>query len=183
MNEINNIIYNKNTVWEQVFYFLRKKDVAISNKKDYFWNTLFPTFIQAFLSDEYLRELEIPLKKNEGNQTYPILKIVKVEEQTGVTRVRENIPHVVEYADLNEPYYEDIIHYYYDNEEVDLDYLKNLFEVEDIIVLIKQLIVTFEKLHLDRNSLLDKLTKGSEYLKKLLNTRKCNKYLENNIGD
>lgn len=176
---INNIIYNENSVWEQVFYFLKKKDIAIEKKKDYFWNKIIPTFIKAFLSDEHIRDLELHLKKNEGNTTYPILKIVKIEEQTGVSRVRENIEHVVEYASLDEPYFEDIVYFYLDNEEITIEKLKEQFELDDIIVLQRVLINTFEKLHLDRNKILEQLSKGNEYLTKLLNPRMCNKYLEN----
>lgn len=170
MSTNSNIEFNPNTVWEQVFYFLNKKDIAIEKKVKYFWETLFPAFLEAYFKETYLKSIELRIKKNNNNTTFNTLKIEKKVVEIGV----DNTKGLNEIVTKIEPVF------YWDNEIVTLDYIKELFDFDDIISLQKAMIQYFEDIHIEKTNYLEKLNVNNEQLKLLLNPNKCNKAL--NIG-
>ena len=172
MSMNSNIEFNPNIVWEQVFYFLNKKDIAIEKKVKYFWEVLFNAFLDAYYKETYLKSIELQIKKNNNNTTFNTLKIEKKVVEIGVDDTKN----------LHEIVTKIVPVFYWDNEEVTLDYIKELFELDDIIALQKAMVQYFEDIHLEKTAYLDKLNYNNEHLKLLLNPNKCNKVITNNIG-
>lgn len=150
------VIKNEN-VWEQVLWFLDKKDNHIDELEEYFWGVgkdgsikLGLTYYleQALLKNKHITELEVPLKKNDSNINYDIVNLVK--ENDGIT-------------------------WYLNGEIVSKEELMDKWESKDIITFEKNLAALFEKMHIERNSTLEQFTESQNYLKKELNTNitKC----------
>lgn len=167
-----NIEINPNIVWEQVFYFLNKKDIAIEKKVKYFWEVLFTAFLDAYYKETYLKNIELQIKKNNNNTTFNTLKIEKKIVEIGIDDTKN----------LHEIVTKIVPVFYWDNEEVTLEYIKELFEIDDIISLQKAMIQYFEDIHLEKTGYLNKLNYNNEHLKLLLNPNKCNKVIINNTG-
>ena len=145
------VIKNEN-VWEQVFWFLNKKDNYIDNLREYFWGIksdgsriLGLTYYleQAILKNKHIDELEIPLKRNENHIDYNI-----------VTLKREN----------------DSIVWYYNNEPMSKEDLMVLLKDKDIIAFENNLLALIEKMHNDRNRTIDEFSRSQNLLKAELNT-------------
>lgn len=150
------VIKNEN-VWEQVLWFLEKKDNHIDSLTEYFWGiTKFSGRIlgltyyleEALLRNTHIDELEIPLKRNENHIDYNI-----------VTLKKEN----------------DSIVWYYNNEPMSKEDLMVLLKPKDIIAFENNLLSIIEKMHLERNKTIEDFTKSQNLLKKELNTNinKC----------
>lgn len=148
-----NIEINPNRPWEQVLWFLKRKQKKIDNLKDYFWKEI--NGIVFYLEQAFMRsseqELEIPMKKNENNINYDIIKLIK---------------------EINEAEEEQntFIQWYENNEVVDKGYLKEKWSEKDIVTFETNLIMLFEKLHLDRDKLFKDFDNIQSYLKAELNT-------------
>lgn len=144
--------YSYNIPWEQVLYFLKKKDVRIDTLKEKFWSkdrtkkTIWKAFEEALIKETYIKEVEFPIKKNETNTNYDILRIEKED---------------------------DSLTYYLNDEETTLNEIIDLFEADDIIALQYQMIDYFEKEHEDRDKKMSKLHYNDEYLARLLNPNQC----------
>lgn len=161
---------NKNEAWEQVFYFLLKKDKKIEKLKEYFWNKLIPVLEIAFLKEEKLSELVIDLKKNKDNTNYTTIKLTKAEKFIG----KKQIEGTTGESDENfEDAYRTVVIWLEDNEEVTVDYLKGKWTCDDIIVFENNLFIEIEKLHLNRNKTIKELISRNEYLKLQLNPNPC----------
>lgn len=150
------VIKNEN-VWEQVLWFLEKKDKHIDSLKEYFWGiTKFSGRIlgltyyleEALLRNTHIDELEVPLKRNENHIDYNI-----------VTLKKEN----------------DSIVWYYNNEPMSKEDLMVLLKPKDIIAFENNLLSIIEKMHLERNKTIEDFTRNQDLLKQELNTNinKC----------
>ena len=150
------VIKNEN-VWEQVLWFLEKKDKHIDSLKEYFWGiTKFSGRIlgltyyleEALLRNTHIDELEVPLKRNENHIDYNI-----------VTLKKEN----------------DSIVWYYNNEPMSKEDLMVLLKPKDIIAFENNLLSIIEKMHLERNRTVEDFTRSQNLLKQELNTNitKC----------
>lgn len=150
------VIKNEN-VWEQVLWFLEKKDNYIDNLKEYFWGIksdgstiLGLTYYleQAILRNTHIDELEIPLKRNENQIDYHIINLKKES---------------------------DSIVWYYDNEPKSKEELIPLLKDKDIIAFENNLLALIEKMHLERNEIIEDFTRSQNLLKQELNTNinKC----------
>ena len=150
------VIKNEN-VWEQVLWFLEKKDNHIDDLVEYFWGIkkddsriLGLTYYleEALLSNNHIDELEIPLKRNESHIDYNI-----------VTLKKEN----------------DSIIWYYNNEPMSKEDLMVLLKPKDIIAFENNLLSIIEKMHLERNRIIEDFTRSQDLLKQELNTNitKC----------
>lgn len=145
------VIKNEN-VWEQVLWFLEKKDNHIDSLTEYFWGiTKFSGKIlgltyyleEALLRNTHIDELEIPLKRNESHIDYNIITLKK-----------EN----------------DSIVWYYNNEPMSKEDLMVLLKPKDIIAFENNLLSIIEKMHLERNKTIEDLTRSQNLLKQELNT-------------
>lgn len=167
-----NIEYNPNMPWEQVLYFLKKKDQKIETLKDTFWNEVTVLLEKSFLSNPYIDELEIPVKKNKDNTTYDVIKLMKVKEQVGVRQIKKEVEGQIETEDI--PEYETFVYWYIDNEQVDVTYLDDYFTVDRIIAFENNIIEKFEELHNQRNQTIKDFSETQDYVKQELNTKPCN---------
>lgn len=167
-----NIEYNPNMPWEQVLYFLKKKDQKIETLKDTFWNEVTVLLEKSFLSNPYIDELEIPVKKNKDNTTYDVIKLMKVKEQVGVRQIEKEVDGQIETEDV--PEYETFVYWYIDNEQVDVTYLNDYFTVDRIIAFENNIIEKFEELHNQRNQTIKEFSEAQDYVKQELNTKPCN---------
>ena len=151
-----NIIYNEEQVWEQVLYFLEKKDKAIDQRLYDFWGIdkngsmklgIVYYIEQSFIKETHLKEIVVPMKKNDNAMNYDIIKLVK---EGG-----------------------DIV-WYKNNEPTSVDELRRLWTANDVITFEKNLVNVFEKLHEDRVKTLEDFS-VQDYLKAELNTNggKC----------
>lgn len=145
------VIKNEN-IWEQVLWFLDKKDKHIDNLREYFWGIkndgsviLGLTYYleQAILKNTHIDELEIPLKRNENQTDYHIINLKK-----------EN----------------DSIVWYYDNELKSKEELISLLKDKDIIAFENNLLALIEKMHLERNKTIEEFSRSQNLLKAELNT-------------
>lgn len=150
------VIKNEN-VWEQVLWFLEKKDNHIDDLVEYFWGIkkdgsriLGLTYYleEALLRNTHIDELEVPLKRNESHIDYNI-----------VTLKKEN----------------DSIVWYYNNEPMSKEDLMVLLKPKDIIAFENNLLSIIEKMHLERNRTIEDFTRSQNLLKQELNTNitKC----------
>ena len=150
------VIKNEN-IWEQVLWFLEKKDNYIDDLVEYFWGikkdgsrTLGLTYYleEALLRNNHIDELEIPLKRNEIHIDYNV-----------VTLKKEN----------------DSIIWYYNNEPMSKEDLMVLLKPKDIIAFENNLLSIIEKMHLERNRTIEDFTRSQNLLKQELNTNitKC----------
>ena len=167
-----NIEYNPNMPWEQVLYFLKKKDQKIETLKDTFWNEVTVLLEKSFLSNPYIDELEIPVKKNKDNTTYDVIKLMKVKEQVGVRQIEKEVDGQIETEDV--PEYKTFVYWYIDNEQVDVTYLDDYFTVDRIIAFENNIIEKFEELHNQRNKTIKEFNEAQDYVKQELNTKPCN---------
>lgn len=170
-----NIIFNPNEAWEQVLYFLKKKDIALEKRKEIFFDKIILYLEKAFLKETYLKELEIPMKKNENNTNYDIIKLTKEDIFIGVEEVydEEGLPVLDEDNNVvTKDKFEEQVIWFISNEKVDKEYLKEYFDINTIIVFETNLLTVFEKLHLDKNKQLSSIDKVQNYLKEELNVRK-----------
>ena len=167
-----NIEYNPNLPWEQVLYFLKKKDQKIETLKDTFWNEVTVFLEKSFLDNPYIDELEIPVKKNKDNTTYDIIKLMKVKEQVGVRQTEKEVDGQIETEDV--PEYKTFVYWYIDNEQVDVTYLDDYFTVDRIIAFENNIIEKFEELHNQRNQTIKEFSEAQDYVKQELNTKPCN---------
>lgn len=144
------IIYNEQNIWEQVLYFLEKKDKAIDQRLFDFWGIsregsmklgIVYYIEQAFLKETHLQEIEVPMKKNDNAMNYDIIKLVKEEGN---------------------------VVWYKNNEPISIEELRNLWTANDVITFEKNLVNVFEKLHEDRVKTLDDFS-VQDYLKAELN--------------
>ncbi len=148
-----NIIVNPDRPWEQVLWFLKKKQDKIDSLEEYFWKEPFGIIFyleQAFMRSKE-KELKIPMKKSESNLNYDIIEIKK--------EVDEENEEPTEY-----------IQWYENNEPVTKEYLKEKWEEKDIVTFENNLISLFEKLHIDREKLFEDFDNTQSYLKAELNT-------------
>lgn len=142
------IIINPDRPWEQVLWFLKKKQSKIDNLKNYFWkdiNGIWFYLMEAFKRSSEL-VLEIPMKKNENNVDYDVIRIERETIDSDDYKIHEN------------------------NIEVDKEYLKEKWSEKDIVVFETNLIALFEKLHIDRDKLFEDFDNAQSYLKAELNT-------------
>lgn len=156
-----NIIVNPDRPWEQVLWFLKKKQDKIDNLVEYFWkpvNGIIFYLEQAFMRSSE-KELEIGMKKNDSNIDYDIIKMVK--------ETNENSKQDGEGENEESATY---IQYYENNEKVDKEYLKEKWSEKDIVTFENNLILLFEKLHIDREKLFEDFDNTQSYLKTELNT-------------
>lgn len=167
-----NIEYNPNLPWEQVLYFLKKKDKKIETLKDTFRNEVIVLLEKSFLSNPYINELEIPVKKNKDNTTYDVIKLMKVKKQVGVRQIEKEIDGQIETEDV--PEYETFVYWYIDNEQVDITHLDDYFTVDRIIAFENNIIEKFEELHNQRNKTIKEFSEAQDYVKQELNTKPCN---------
>ena len=151
------IIHNENITWEQVLYFLDKKDNVIDNLVEDFWGIgkdgsvklgVVYYLEKALDENKHITEIEIPMKKNEANINYDIIRIVKQDES---------------------------ITWYKNNEPITKQELMELWTAKDISIFEKNLAIVFEKLHYDRSKTIEDLTVSQRYIKRELNTNanKC----------
>ena len=100
------------------------------------------------MRNNHIDELEIPLKRNESHIDYNV-----------VTLKKEN----------------DSIIWYYNNEPMSKEDLMVLLKPKDIIAFENNLLSIIEKMHLERNRIIEDFTRSQDLLKQELNTNitKC----------